>query len=470
MIIRKFSFNTVKYLIIILLIAGCASNDKLKDARKYLRSNNYVPAIMLYDKYIERYHHSAVETLAELERSECYYQLGIQAYTKKNWVLADRLFYLSNSDKADDLADNVHLELARKAEADGDIDNQLKHYNYVINYIPDSELIAYMLRKRIDIYLARNQNVSAYADYKKLWEMYPETDEADTSIEVIDPLIPWFLENPRRMREKENYAAAIAEFQLYANYPSSYQAMIYLEIGATYYQWAMSNRLKQKYSAMRENFVLAASFDPALSPDIEHVKTETCDQFITAGDLLMSNGEIEKAIQSYNQCYLVRTDFILADEKIELAKEQRRRFAQADSLFAQAQLQENRKEYQNAQNLYRESWKLSGKKIADQKSQEMANYIRAEKSPAEFALEIIRDYQKGIIKQNVDKKLAEMRNEYGDQVSNSDWKAVYSYGEFNFEVRIDIFSPAESFYFAWRINLIDRSISPLNKASETMMK
>ncbi len=470
MIIRKSSFNTYKYLIIILLIAGCAFNDKLKDARKYLHDKNFVPAIMLYDKYIDRYHYSAEETIAELERSDCYYQLGLQAYTKKNWVLADRLFYLSNSDKADDLADNVHLELAIKAEAEGDIDNQLKHYNYVINYIPDSELVPLMLRKRIDIYLARKQNVSAYTDYKKLWEMYPETDEADTSIEVIDPLIPWFLENPHRMRERENFAAAIAEFQLYANYPSSYQEMIYREIAVSYYQWAMSNRLKLDYPSMRDNFDLAVSFDPALLEDIEHIKSEVCDQFILAGDALMSDGEIEKAIQSYKQCFLVRADNPAADEKIELAKEQRRRFAQADSLFAQAQLQENRKEYQNAKNLYRESWKLSRKKVADQKSLEMANYLRAEKNPTEFALEIIRDYQQGIIKLNVDKKLAEIKNEFGDQVSNSDWKAVYSYGEFNFEVRIDIFSPAESYYFAWRINLIERSISPLNKASESMMK
>ena len=124
---------------------------------------------------------------------------------------------------------------------------------------------------------------------------------------------------------------------------------------------------------------------------------------------------------------------------------------------------------EKAKELYQESYKLSSKKLADNKSKEMDNYIRAESNPSTFALEIIRDYKKSIIKRNVDKKLAGMVQEFGDQVSSSDWKAVYSYGEFNFEVRIDIFSPSESNYFAWRVNLIDRTISPLNKDSENMM-
>ncbi|MDP8210635.1 MAG: hypothetical protein P9M05_07465 [Candidatus Stygibacter australis] len=107
MIIRKLNFKILIWCIVLLLLAGCASNDKFKDARRYSSEGNYVPAIMLYDKYIQKNHHSAEQTIAELERSNCYYELGMQAYSKKNWVLADRLLFLANSDKADELADNV---------------------------------------------------------------------------------------------------------------------------------------------------------------------------------------------------------------------------------------------------------------------------------------------------------------------------------------------------------------------------
>jgi len=470
MIIRKSYFKLIIWSSVFLLLAGCASNDKFKDARKYSSEGNYVPAIMLYDRYIERNQHSAEQTIAELERSNCYYELGLQAYSKKNWVLADRLLFLANSDKADELADNVHLELAlRAAEADS-IDVELKHYDYVIEYIPDSELIPLMLRSRIDLYLQKNQSVSAWLDYRKLWDEFADSPEAVSATDVINPLIPWFLENPRNIRNNGEYQVAIAEFQLYADYPTSYRDEIIREIGLSYYQWAMSDLKKKKYVSMREHFSLAVAHDHDLKEDSENIKSEVRDEFIVEGDEFLEIGEIEQAIESYQKSFMVIPDDTLAKQKIVQGREQHRRFAQADSIFAQAEKQENRKEYKKAKELYKESYKLSGKKIADNKSKQMDNYIRAESNPDSFALEIIRDYQKGIIKRNVDKKLAVMVKEFGDQVSSSDWKAVYSYGEFNFEVRIDIFSPSESNYLAWRVNLIERTISPLNKDSENMMK
>jgi len=470
MIIRKLNFKLVALWTLLLLLAACSSSNKFKDAHDYSNTGNFVPAIMLYDKYIQKNHHTAEQTIAELERSECYYELGMQAYTKKNWVLADRLLFLANSDLADKLADNVHQELAKRAEIAGDIDEELEHYDYVINYIPNSELVSAMLRKRIDIYLLRSQKVAAYADYKKIWDLFPDNQEAPSATEVINPLIPWFLENPRNVRENGNFSAAIAEFQLYANYPSSFREEIYTEIGTSYYQWGMTDLENKEYVTMKQHFDLAVTNYPDLIISTEHVISEVQTGFLDAGDQLLVTGEISRAIESYAKCFLLEPGDTLAQTKIDQAKEQRRKFAQADSLYSQAEHWENRNEYKKAKDLYHNSWKLSGKDGTKNKSQEMANYIKAEKNPQIFALEIIRDYQRGIIKKNVDNKLAAMTKEFGDQVSSSDWKTVYSYGEFNFEVRIDIFSPSESYYFAWRINLIEKTISPLNKDSEAMMK
>jgi hypothetical protein len=453
-----------------LLVSACATTDRLKDARNYLSRANYVPAILLYDRYIERNPHSAEQTIAQLERSECYYQLGLQAYMKKNWVLADRLLFLANSDKADKLADKVHLELANIAEKNGDTDSQLYHYNYVIHQIPGSDLVPFLLTKRIDLYLAKNQYISAYNDYKMLWDRYSETEEAIASIEVINPLLPRFLENPRYSRSKGNYAAAIAEYRLLANYPSGYQSQIYTEIAATYYQWALKDNEEEKYAEMRDHLDLAISYNAGIRNEIQILIGETCREFIRSGDAYLADGEINNAILSYRKCFILSADNIQAQEKIDFAREQGRIFAQADSLFAQAKYLENRKEHTRAQELYRQSWQLSGNPAARSKKDAMDNYIRAENNPRDFALEIIRDHRNGYIKTKVDQKIIELREMYGEQLSVSDWKAVYSYGEYNYEVRIDIYSPRESFYFAWRINLIEKSIVPLNKDSENIMK
>jgi hypothetical protein len=344
------------------------------------------------------------------------------------------------------------------------------HYDQVINYIPKSDLVPLMLNRRIDIYLRRSQNISAYNDYKKLWDEFPMSEEADLATQKINPLMPWFLRSPRKMQESGNFAAAIAEFELYASYPSSYQPAIYQEIADTYLEWAQEDRRQQDYQALRRHLDLAIANNPQLQMAADQLVFDVCDEFLAAGDSLLAEGDINSAIEEFRRCYVVLPDMAEAAERISQAEDQRRRFAEADSLFAEAEKLENRKKYLEAQKIYQRVFELSGKKLANKKSQEMANYIRAEKNPQDFALEIIRDFQGGIIKRNVDKTLKKMIEDFGDKVSSSEWKAVYSYGEFNFEVRIDIFSPGKSYYYAWRVNLIERSISPLNKDSENVMK
>jgi len=59
---------------------------------------------------------------------------------------------------------------------------------------------------------------------------------------------------------------------------------------------------------------------------------------------------------------------------------------------------------------------------------------------------------------------------YGDDLLRvSGWKVLYSFGQYKYEVRYDIVSPDERFYFAWRVDLSNQSISALNKLSEKTM-
>ena len=60
--------------------------------------------------------------------------------------------------------------------------------------------------------------------------------------------------------------------------------------------------------------------------------------------------------------------------------------------------------------------------------------------------------------------------QYGDRVDSSGWKVYYSIGEYKYEVRFDLLSPEDNYYYAWRVNLKTREITSLNKISEDMMK
>jgi len=464
----------LKYKILIIigmvfLIAGCAPGGKLKDADDYYDQEKYVPAVLMYDDYIEKHSHSAEETIAELQRSECYYNLGVQSYTRKNLPLAERLLYLANSENGDELLDNVHLELAEKAYINGEIDLQLSHYDFIADYIKTSELVPAALLGRIKIYLERVQRVAAYRDYKRLWDEYPDSPEAESALTIIDPVIPWFLQNSRRNKDEGNYATAIAEFLVYEAYPSSYWTEIITEVSETYYFWGLQERCNGNLAKMMDYFERAEQYSIDIKPRVTENINELCGGFIAKGDSLCNIGKLDAGTSSYQRCFILVPAHIQATAGIEDALALKVTFAKADSIYQKAVLKENRKEYSLAKKLYKQSYELSGRKNAQNDMNRMENFIRAEKNPQDFALEIVRDFQNGIIPRNVNNKYHELENTYGDQVSTSEWKALFSFGEFKYEVRIDILSPGTSYYFAWRVHLIERSIEPLNKASEKMM-
>lgn len=461
-----------KYLLlaIVVSVAGCAPGGKLKEAREYRGQKKFIPAIIMYDDYIKKHRHSAEETIAELERSDCYYELGLQAFTRNRLKLAEDLLFLSNSEKADKVLDDVHIMQAKIAENDNMQDKELYHYDYIADHIPASPLVPKALLARIRIHLDRDQKVSAYNDYKRLWNDHEKSAQADSAIAMINPIIPWFLQNSRYNKEQGNYAVAIAEFQMYADYPSVYVDEIFSEIGESYYLWGLEEKDKNNYLKMVEYFDLAEENDTSMKTVIAETKESVCQSFLIKGDELKEQGKLSQAIIQYERCFEVEKAYPKAEEKIRNTKELQLIYAQSDSLFSQASLKENRKDYQEAKKLYQKAYDLTGNKAMQDNVNRMENFIRAEENPQDFALEIIRDYKQGTILTNVNKVYEDLVLIHGDQVTTTDWKAVYSFGEFKYEVRIDVLSPDTNYYFAWRIHLIDRNIVPLNKASEKMME
>ena len=100
----------------------------------------------------------------------------------------------------------------------------------------------------------------------------------------------------------------------------------------------------------------------------------------------------------------------------------------------------------------------------------MNNLIRAEKNPKAFAESIIKEYKHGVIPARIRAMEKTLRDKYEDSVSASGWKVHYAIGDHKFEVRYDLLSPEENYYFAWHVNLKNRQITSLNKLSEQILK
>ena len=87
-------------------------NSSYKRANSLYKKQNYVGAINFYDEFLEKEMPGISSIYAQLERSDCYYQLGLKAYEKQNWHLAQKLFFLANSNTADELIDNCYYQMA----------------------------------------------------------------------------------------------------------------------------------------------------------------------------------------------------------------------------------------------------------------------------------------------------------------------------------------------------------------------
>jgi len=161
------------YSILLFLIIGCSQN-KYEIGKSLHKNEKYALAINFYDQFINHEERGAKITEAELARSECYLELGKKAYEKEDWVLANRLFYLANSEKADSYMDNCYYELAKEAIEINQIDVAMEHFDFVLSYLTNSELIPEILFNRLNIYFNQGKKLLAYDDFNTLATTYPE--------------------------------------------------------------------------------------------------------------------------------------------------------------------------------------------------------------------------------------------------------------------------------------------------------
>jgi tetratricopeptide (TPR) repeat protein len=456
--------------IISAFIISC-TNNYYAAGKKLSAEKNHVSAIEQYDLSIKKDLNGARKTKAEIARSESYYLLGKKAFEKENWPLATRLFFLSNSPVADTLLDNCYYQLSEKSFAEQDTSVTLDFYNKIITYLPDSELVPEIYNKRIRIYLSQNKLDLALEDFKQLWEKYHNDEYTKNIHPKIDEIIPIVTEKIIKNRDNEGLLDSIDKLKTLVEYSINHSDFVNLKIALTYTKLAEIELEAQNFTKAYQYFLSSFEFNQELAEKNQARIATITDGFITKGDDFLKNLLFTEAIESYKKCFLIEKEYQPAKEKIAYAIKREKDAKEAKIIFAEALNDERNNNYKTALKKYLESKKLLNNAEVKRKIFEMKNLIRAKKEPRSFAKEIVLNYKKGKLANQVYAIEDSMLTKYGKTVVDvSGWKVLFTTNNLKYDVRYDIISPYENYYFIWKVDLRTREITALNKRSEELLK
>ncbi len=465
----------MKIILVILLLltvvsSHCWVNSKFNIAHQLYMKSNYVMAIKHFDNFLETSTNGALSTQAELERSDCYYQLGVKAFEKENWLLASRLFFLSNSKIADFKLDDCYFHLAQQKLLQNALIATLEYYEKITSHLKDSDHIPEILFNRIQIYIEMENKLSAFNDYHFLWENHPNNSFTIEIQPFIDDLMPTFINDALSFRDSLEYNISIDMLTKLSQYPSTSKNDILIHISNLYLLKAEEALSIKNYEQVKQFLDLAVSFDDVKKDIVNKKYDDICSQIIKEGDEFVSAFQFDEAIKIYQNCFILIPNYPLCTKLISDINDKKKRYNSALEFENQAVIFEESKDYASAYSHYNKSYKLFKTNRVREKIYIMGNLLQAEKDPKAFAEKIIKDYKKGIIPTGVSAIESSLIAQYSDQVDASGWKVYYAIGEFKYEVRFDLLSPAENYYYAWRVNLKTREITSLNKISEDLMK
>ena len=456
--------------LIIFASAFCGTNTRFNIAHQLYMKSNYVMAIRHYDQFLEITQNGALATQAELERSDCYYQLGNKAFDKENWLLASRLYFLANSDMADAKLDDCYFQLAKKQLSENSPATALEYYEKITSFLKDSEYIPEILFNRIKIYLEMNKKLAAFDDYHFLWEHHPENSYTKEIQPFIDNLMPSYIQEALDLRDSKDYDLAVDMLTKLGLYPSGHQDDIFEYISGIY-QTKAENTLAQKdYAQVRKNLDLALMHDYSKKEAIDGKTRNICSQIIEEGKKLATSFQFDEAIDIFEQCYILIPDYAVCTSIINDTNNRKQNYHSALEYEEQANQFEKKKEYASAKTYYNKSYNLFKTDRVREKIYLMNNLIRAGKNPKAFAESIIKEYKHGAIPARIRTMEKALIDKYKDRVESSGWKVHYAIGDHKFEVRYDLLSPEENYYFAWHVSLKNRKITSLNKVSEQVLK
>lgn len=465
--------NRIAFRLLVLLtafLAGCSANNGYKTAHKFFANKNYVTAITLYDNYLETAINGAVATNAQLERSECYYQLGQQAYAKENWVLASRLFFLANSPQSDNYADNVLYQLAQNAFAAADTVTTLDYYSQILTQLPASELVPHILYDRFHIYIEQDAQNRAFDDFSQLWNEFHTNEFTQKAQPELDTLLPWFIDKAAATLQRGHFQDALDTLFVLEEYTVKHTSQIRFLISDTYEAIAEDAYSKKDMHLVRSSIANAVKYNSAKEQKMQTRIEGICDGFVQCGEKELKNFKTAAAIQCYTHCFALIPHYGPAEAGIVAAQTLQKKMDDSDLLNVQASKQEDEENYQAALELYQRSYRLIPAGETKQKIFVMKNLLRAQENPKDFAISILENYKSGKVMAAIFALERELRLTYSDELTTSGWRVLYAFGDYRYEVRYDLLTPADNYYFIWRVNLADQTVIPLNKSTENILE
>ena len=367
--------------------------------------------------------------------------------------------------------DNCYFHLAQAAYDRKEYDITLAYYDMIVDNLIDSELIPQILHNRIQLYMdIKGDDETAWDNYVLLNQHYPENEYIALSQPFIDRFMNRYIDEAVDLQYSDGYRQALEQLFLPGPVPLVLQGSHLPRTERTLLETCGRARHRRRIRPGGRNLSVCDRVRSHQRRYGEQPAQDICTNFMEEGDKLIEQRHADQAIIMYARCFNIIKDYEPAALAISEANILKQNIEQANRLSVQALEEEKQEKWATALQLYRDAYRLDALSAYKDKIFLMTNMIEIEKDPIAFARRIMNEYRNGRIIRRVSQLEQELIMQYKDQVSSSGWRYVLSVGEAKYEVRYDISTPDKSYFLVWLVNLKDRTVSPLNKASEELLE
>jgi len=456
---------------VVLLLGACEIN-RLRSAEDLYDNNRYAAAIQELDDLVDSAKNGAIVTRAEITRSNSYSALAEASAERKNWPLAIRFFKLANSDSANLRLAEIYLNLGAEAFRNGNLDTGKEYLDSIIREVPESPLIPEIRYRRIGYFMDVKQDIeSAWSDYKQLFDDFPNNPYEIQARNYVQRFIPGKMEYAKVLTQQEYYADALNLMFELSRYPVVNSDLLNSQISDVYERQAEELIEDQDYVEADRLFRIAMQYYPAKKANITRRLEAITSLYISKGNSLLEAGDFDGALVHYRKTFDIIPDYQLALDAIDRLFTIKENIRKAAELFTEGEKLEAAGKHAEALKAYSDAIQLDNKNEYRQRAYQVQNLVEAAKNPTGFARRIIDEYRGGLLNTRIRQQKNELakRNKEGE-IRDSGWKILLSTGQFKYEARYDLLTPTETFLYIWQINLRDRSVIPLNKLSEALLK
>lgn len=457
--------------LVLLSFSACEIN-RLNQAEELYDAQNYTLAIKQLDDLIKIAKNGAYRTRAELLRGNCYLELGNLAAANQDVPLSIKFYKLANNQNADTELGQTYLRLSQQAYRANNKALAMRYLNDVLREIPESSLVPEVMLRRISILMDEyHDHNSTWEAYKYLHDNFPNNPFELQARRYVAQFIDNNVNYAVTLTESGYFTDALKELFELARYPVVDGENINKLIANVYQAQAEEYIDAQDYLQADRMFRIAIQYDPLKATEIQKRLEDITSLYIQKGNGLMAARDFENALVHYQKVFDIIPDYAPAQEAIRALYKKQEDIARAAQIFKEAERLESSEKYNDALALFRQAQSLDPLPEYQNHIQTMQNVLEAQKNPNAFAQKIINEYKNGQILKRVAAKRAEVLADYkANEIRDSGWKILLSTGQFKYEARYDLLTPNDTFLYVWQVNLRDRSIIPLNRLSEDVLK